>query len=169
MASLQDNTQNSLAASCINCGAEYTPHRVDQSCCKEACTRDYHGHEHQRKRALGLCADRKCQSAPEKGRAMCAFHLSAANKKRVKYTASYKEQALDAYGGRVCVGCGETDFCCLSIDHEAQDGCKHREEQCGTGTPFYQWLKRNNWPSGFRVLCMNCQFRARAGVAFPNA
>ena len=100
---------------------------------------------------------------------MCAAHMAANNKKRVKYTASYKEQALDAYGGRVCVGCGETEFCCLSIDHEAQDGCEHREEQCGTGTPFYQWLKRNNWPPGFRVLCMNCQFRARSGVPFPKS
>ena len=24
------------------------------------------------------------------------------------------------------------------------------------GTKFYRWLKRNNFPEGFQVLCFNC-------------
>jgi hypothetical protein len=27
-----------------------------------------------------------------------------------------------------------------------------------SGTHLYLWLKQNNYPPGFRVLCMNCNF-----------
>jgi hypothetical protein len=50
----------------------------------------------------------------------------------------------------------------LAIDHIDGGGEKHRrtisdgKRLCGLS--FYLWLKRNNWPSGFRVLCHNCNF-----------
>ena len=28
----------------------------------------------------------------------------------------------------------------------------------GHSGKFYAWLKRNNYPSGFQILCMNCQW-----------
>lgn len=83
-----------------------------------------------------------------------------------------KMRVLDAYGGRICVGCGETELVVLSLDHIDGGGNKHRKEIMGAGFRggwgFYRWLIRQCFPPGFRVLCMNCQFRARAGAALPR-
>jgi hypothetical protein len=54
----------------------------------------------------------------------------------------------------VCDCCGEGTYEFLSIDHVNGDGGAHRK-QIGRGS-LYTWLKRNDWPSGFRVLCHNC-------------
>jgi len=62
-------------------------------------------------------------------------------------------------GTMKCELCGEDRIKCLSIDHIGGGGAKHRKEIGKKGGPaFYRWLKRNKYPTGFRVLCMNCQF-----------
>lgn len=66
-------------------------------------------------------------------------------------------------GGKpTCSCCGETHIEFLTIDHIQGGGKKHRlalsrngDREIG-GTKFYQWLKNNNFPSGYRVLCFNC-------------
>lgn len=64
--------------------------------------------------------------------------------------------ALRAYGGSqpACVCCQETQTLFLALDHIDGGGGKHRQETGGGG--FYSWLKRNHYPSGFRILCHNC-------------
>lgn len=72
-----------------------------------------------------------------------------------------KQRVFNAYGGCVCICCGEKHMEFLSIDHIKQDGATHRKEINGSarnGANLYRWLVRNNFPSGFRVLCMNCNF-----------
>jgi hypothetical protein len=69
-----------------------------------------------------------------------------------------REAVFKAYGGYVCVGCGETDKDVLTIDHVNNDGAAHRRE-IGAGWPIYPWLVSNNFPPGFQVLCANCQMR----------
>lgn len=54
-----------------------------------------------------------------------------------------------------------SDIRCLSIDHINGGGCKHRRELGKKSIHFYRWLIRNNFPAGFTVLCMNCQFIKR--------
>lgn len=58
-----------------------------------------------------------------------------------------------------------TDMRALSIDHINGGGGKQRKELFANrklaGTHFYKWLIRNNYPIGFQVLCMNCQFVKR--------
>jgi hypothetical protein len=64
-----------------------------------------------------------------------------------------------------CACCGESHIEFLSIDHVNGGGNKHRREigiHCG-GKPFYQWLKRSGYPSGYRVLCHNCNFASGHG------
>ena len=54
------------------------------------------------------------------------------------------------------------DLDCLSIDHINGDGYKRRTiERKHGGTDFYRWLIKNNFPEGFQVLCMNCQFKKK--------
>ncbi len=58
-----------------------------------------------------------------------------------------------------------TTLAALSIDHINGGGSKHRKELGGGGTKFYRWLKKHNYPEGFQVLCMNCQFIKKNGEA----
>lgn len=55
-----------------------------------------------------------------------------------------------------CARCQFSDIRALSIDHINGDGAKHRKE-IGGGR-IYRWLLKQDFPEGFQVLCMNCQF-----------
>jgi hypothetical protein len=60
-------------------------------------------------------------------------------------------------GSNACACCGNTNYEFLAIDHINGGGNKHRKE---TGLPggsrFAAWLIKQNYPSGYRVLCHNC-------------
>lgn len=72
----------------------------------------------------------------------------------VQRSKALKMAALAAYGGCLCVCCGETHVEFLTIDHIN----KPLKDTPRSGKSFYQWLKTNNYPTGFRVLCLNCNF-----------
>lgn len=68
---------------------------------------------------------------------------------------------LTHYGGNppTCACCGEWLIQILEIDHIAGGGAKHRESLGGGHKGpmyFYLWLIKNNFPSGYQVLCRNC-------------
>lgn len=76
-----------------------------------------------------------------------------------------KERVLAHYGN-VCVGCGESDFDVLTIDHINGGGTKHIRS---LNVSFYAWLIKNNFPPGYRTLCWNCNAgRAKKGIPLPN-
>lgn len=66
-------------------------------------------------------------------------------------------EVLEHYGGKNprCACCGEGEIKFLSIDHIRGNGNKHRGK-VGRGNAFYYWLKRNNYPKGYQILCHNC-------------
>ena len=70
-----------------------------------------------------------------------------------------KTDVLTHYGNGYCkcMRCGFNDIRALSIDHINGSGRKQRETLSNSRS-FYNWLKTNNYPSGFQTLCMNCQF-----------
>jgi hypothetical protein len=73
-----------------------------------------------------------------------------------EYRASLRKQVFDHYG-RICKCCGETEDAFLTIDHTNGGGCKHRKGLgISSGTYFYAWLIKNNFPEGFQTLCWNC-------------
>ncbi len=65
-----------------------------------------------------------------------------------------REEVISKYGN-LCRCCGETNSLFLSIDHINNDGASRRDEQ-GTGWGLCYWIKRNNYPDDFQILCMNC-------------
>ncbi|WP_148640053.1 hypothetical protein [Aureimonas sp. AU20] len=73
--------------------------------------------------------------------------------------STLKGETYAAYGGPVCNCCGETEPLFLSIDHVNNDGNLHRKEipKVNGGYSMYVWLKRQGFPAGFQILCMNCQ------------
>ena len=62
-------------------------------------------------------------------------------------------------GNLACTNCGETDIRCLSIDHVDNNGGMHRKDSTIASSNMYYWLEKNNYPEGYRTLCMNCQFK----------
>ena len=82
-----------------------------------------------------------------------------------KWKLEYKKKVLEAYGDR-CACCAETSPIFLTVDHINNDGASHRRELSGSrksGTWFYKWLMNNNFPSGFQILCWNCNWAKRFG------
>lgn len=56
-----------------------------------------------------------------------------------------------------CECCKEDILEFLSIDHIHGGGGKHRQQTVNSGgSNFYRWLRKQNYPSGYRVLCHNC-------------
>lgn len=78
-------------------------------------------------------------------------------KQKSKYRNQVKLDAMQHYGS-ICACCGETRIEFLSIDHIDGNGSNHKKEVSygRGGANFYIWLKKNNYPPGFRVLCHNC-------------
>lgn len=85
-----------------------------------------------------------------------------------RYLRKLRMDVLYYYGGNPpkCACCGENEYKFLTIDHINNDGAEHRRNIGLTrhsGTAFYRWLRKNNFPKGFQVLCYNCNCgRARS-------
>ncbi len=79
--------------------------------------------------------------------------LAIENRAQIKY------EVLQHYSNDdiKCNCCGIKDFVFLSIDHVNGGGNKEkRENKISGGTSFYYWLKKQGFPSGYQVLCRNC-------------
>ncbi len=79
-----------------------------------------------------------------------------------KYYPRIKLEVFTYYskGLLCCAECGAKDR--LSIDHQNGYGDKHRlslgfDSSC----QFYLWLRRNNFPDGYRILCIHCNGKHR--------
>lgn len=68
--------------------------------------------------------------------------------------ATHRRAALAIYGGK-CECCGELRVEFLAFDHIDGGGTAHRRE-VGSGAAFVRWLRTNDYPAGFRILCHNC-------------
>jgi hypothetical protein len=71
--------------------------------------------------------------------------------------------ALQAYGGTPprCVCCNETEVTFLVIDHIGGGGGEQRR-LIGKNR-VNAWLRLNDYPPGYRVLCHNCNFAEHNG------
>ena len=93
------------------------------------------------------------------------------NKERIshrqkKWFRKLKIDVLTAYGS-YCLCCGEQEPVFLTIEHPNKDGSKERKE-IGLGTTFYCYLRRENYPSGYEVLCYNCNRATYLGICPHN-
>lgn len=75
-----------------------------------------------------------------------------------KYWLALKTRIFSHYsnGNITCACCGERNMAFLTLDHINNDGAEHRRK---IGRGFYQtltWVKNNNLPPGFQILCHNC-------------
>jgi hypothetical protein len=113
--------------------------------------------------AAGLCSTcgkrqpeagyKRCSHCKEAYRSFCKNHPERIAQHRRQWYKNLKLKVLAAYG-RVCACCKEENPFFLAIDHINNDGAKQRALM--VKGKFYAWLKRNGFPSGYRVLCHKC-------------
>ena len=103
---------------------------------------------------IGQC--RRCNNVAMVGKSLCIICVN----RRQDYRIRLKNDAFNAYGGikYSCEHCpektGNIEF--LTIDHINGGGNDHRRQIGRGGVSIYRWLKNNQYPSGYRVLCYNC-------------
>jgi hypothetical protein len=78
--------------------------------------------------------------------------------KNIQSRRNLRIDVLKHYSGHTpCCGCcGENELIFLVMDHVNGGGNAHTKEH-GI-IVLYWWLKKNNYPEGFQVLCHNCNF-----------
>jgi hypothetical protein len=68
-------------------------------------------------------------------------------------------------GSLVCRCCGEKEESFLTLDHLEGGGTKHRK----SGEFSYRRLKKSGYPSGYQILCFNCNWgRYKNGGICPH-
>lgn len=77
-----------------------------------------------------------------------ARSLAAYKANRLKAIAYYSQDT------NRCACCNESALEFLALDHIDGGGNKHRKEL--SGKTLSDWVVRNGFPEGFRVLCHNC-------------
>lgn len=110
-----------------------------------------------------ICADQKRhrEADPERYRTLNAAYNARSRERRYEQIRAYREQIRDdtfaAYGGAFCACCGETRREFLTLDHINGGGGRERRESTHKGgVNWYAVLRRQGFPPGYRVLCMNC-------------
>jgi hypothetical protein len=89
-------------------------------------------------------------------------------KEAIQKRRRLKDLVYAAYGGYSCRCCGETTPEFLTIDHINGDGANHRRIIGRCGNTLLLWLKKNNFPTGFQILCWNCQWGKRRDGICPH-
>jgi hypothetical protein len=128
------NTKKCSKCASIKCVSEFSKNRVQSD-----------GYNH-------YC--RKCDSDRKKEYRI--LHPDIGKKERRERTHKVLKEVILRYGGK-CEECGETRIEALLIHHSNGGGCKHRREiKRVSGTAFYEWLRNNQYPDGYSVLCGTC-------------
>lgn len=114
--------------------------------CKLCMTEYWREHSYKRRRKAGM-EQRQFYSKEEK--------KLRQHKQQKEIHKRNRLITLIYYGGNPpkCFCCGESNIEFLCIDHIEGNGNSHRKSIGGT---LYEWLRRENYPKGFRVLCHNC-------------
>ena len=146
---------------CVNCGKPVVDgqHMRCHECRKQMGV--YFRNMKIRRKNSGLCV--KC-GKPNKDikHLECSRCRSKYAKLRMatyqRYKNRLKMQVFAAYGGAKCTcpGCNITLGSMLTIDHLHGGGGLHRKKIGGSTDKLYAWLIKYNFPSGFQVLCWNC-------------
>ena len=108
---------------------------------------------------------RKIPKNAEDDRQRCRVYRSKnieeLNQKSKVYRKRVRLEILNHYSGNdiKCGCCGEKELDFLALDHINNDGSEHRRKnKIKGGLEVYGWIRRNNYPPIFQILCMNCNF-----------
>lgn len=91
------------------------------------------------------------------------------NLRRREIHFNLKKEIFSHYskGKPKCNCCGFENITALSIDHvKGRKNVEHRKKD--GGTLLYYWIKRNNFPDDFQVLCMMCNLAKHDNEKCPH-
>lgn len=157
--------------------------------CRAALPCPIHGTTEKYKRYCVECAKSKAKlwraSNPERVR-----ELEQRKKDRPEYIQRMREldkQANERFRLEIlrkysrdkvsCACCGVTDAVFLTLDHINGDGAAERTRAAAemgkdargfAGLQFYRWLRRQDFPDGYAVLCWNCNYAKHRLGACPH-
>ncbi len=82
-----------------------------------------------------------------------------------QWIAINRRAVLEHYSGGEphCACCGETEFVFLALDHINDDGYLERSQAGYSRAGFWSGLIRRGFPSGYQVLCHNCNWAKSHG------
>lgn len=98
-----------------------------------------------------------CPATRTKHRKFCDYHAEMHSGYHRNRRQRIKEDALEAYGGAICVCCGESGLWFLTLDHVNNDGHLQRKD-AGMLYTSYTALHVKGYPQTppLQVLCYNC-------------
>lgn len=97
-------------------------------------------------------------------RANQAAHPETTRAKSKRFRDKIRDFTLAAYGG-ACVCCGEDEAVFLTLDHiiPIRSKCRQSSHQ------LYMKLRKEQYPSGYQLLCYNCNAAKRTDAECPHA
>lgn len=122
-------------------------HRVCRECKQEIDKRAL-----RKKVDAGLCI--KCGKQPALPNNQRCKRCTAVDRERQQQRRQKLRTEVLRHYGAYCACCGETQDKFLTIDHVNNDGAAHR--RMIRKANICSWLRRKDYPSGFQVLCYNC-------------
>jgi hypothetical protein len=146
--------------SCVRCGKSYQPASGSQRYCiqcrpimKKVYTSEWSRRNPRRRRQI---SQRAKDRDPVRTRQLKRFNFYRWKEKHV-----VEVLVLGHYsnGSPACACCSESERDFLVIDHIEGHGNEHRRQIFGraqSGWRFYSWLVKQGFPTGFQVLCFNC-------------
>jgi len=107
-----------------------------------------------RSREYGRLRMRERWKNPEDRKLLCESTRKAAAKLRLDVLMYYSKGKLRC----MCSGCRTTYFGFLQLDHIKGDGHSHlgKNGRRLSSCALFNFLKKNNYPKGYQVLCNNC-------------
>lgn len=149
---------------CLNCGENHNSGGVYCSNCKEKkyTRRRETTRKRQENQECILCGN---PIIHEDVGSVCRVCLDRNNQRRYELKVG-----VFKHYGLVCNICGEHRIEFLCIDHIEGGGNEHRRilGNGGFGDVIYRWLKKNNYPEGFQLLCYNCNIKKFRGTQSPE-
>ena len=153
-----DFPKNAVDYACTACRGEYAAKKYHERRAKMS-AEELSAHKAKINNRQNKARKARLSSMPDAE--LIEFRKKQNEKGRISAQA-VKDEVYAAYGGYICACCGETEKAFLSIDHIYNDGAEHkRRENLQTGEQMHRWIKRHNFPPGFQVLCMNCNWGKR--------
>ncbi len=136
---------------CVSCGKvpSVENHINCFNCLKSSRLRK--GNFRKRRERSGVCT--RCGKSPLWENTKRCFGCLEEKRKEDR---GLRVEIIRVYGGQ-CACCMESRIEFLCIDHINGNGAEHRRNETGgTGVNTYRWLRKNNYPEGFQILCWNC-------------
>jgi hypothetical protein len=162
------HTGTQVSAFCRRCGKRQV---ADNRRFCEPCLQAAREWEAKKKAAIpaGICrmcgrnespaGFRQCQTCRQKqAENMRTFRVRHGESQRHymrEWNAKRRDLVIAQYGGQ-CACCGESQREFLAVDHINGGGDEHRRQVRSGGSNMIDWLINHDFPSGFQILCHNC-------------